>query len=85
MTRLLVRGERVEVWGGEGTPEGFVWRGMPHRIERVCNRWRVHTRWWEAGGAMWREYWKVTTDRGILCQLYHDLLDGGWFLSRLYD
>jgi hypothetical protein len=45
----------------------------------------VHTRWWEPGEALWREYWKVTTDRGFLCLLYHDLLGDGWFLSQLYD
>jgi hypothetical protein len=85
MTRLLPEGEAIQVWGPEDAPEAFVWRGTRHRVERVCNRWRVHTRWWESGEAMWREYWKVTTDRGILCQIYYDLRAGGWFLSRLYD
>jgi hypothetical protein len=51
----------------------------------VCNRWRVHTRWWEPAEAVWREYLKVTTDSGFLCLIYHDLVSGGWFLSRIYD
>ena len=85
MTRLLPKGEAVQVWGPEDAPEGFMWHGRPHCIDQVCNRWQVHTRWWEPGKAMWREYWKVRTDQGVLCQLYHDLLAGGWFLARLYD
>jgi hypothetical protein len=85
VTRLLPQGEAIKTWGDKDAPQGFVWRGAPHHIRHICNRWRVHTRWWESGETMWREYWKVTTDQGILCQLYHDLLDGGWFLSRLYD
>jgi hypothetical protein len=101
MTRLWPEGEAVETWGvtpsgmrgpvpseARGTPDapaGFVWRGVPHPIVRVCNRWRVHTRWWESGQTVCRAYLKVVTGDGLLCMLYHDLQGGGWFLSRLYD
>lgn len=64
---------------------GFVWQGTPRRIARVCNRWRVHTRWWEPRQPVWREYLKVVTGDGLLCLLYRDLLAGGWFFARLYD
>ena len=85
MTRLWPEGEPLKVWGEEKTPAGFEWQGEPHRILEVCNRWRVHTRWWEPDGAVWREYLKVATDTGLLCLIYRDLLRGGWFLARLYD
>jgi hypothetical protein len=85
MTRLLTEGETVQVWGPEEAPEGFFWRGEPHRIEGVSNRWQVHTRWWEAGEVVWREYYKVTTDRGVLCELVHDRLRGEWRVGRVYD
>ncbi len=35
--------------------------------------------------SVWREYVKVATDTGLLCLLYRDLHDGGWFLARVYD
>jgi hypothetical protein len=85
VTRLWPKGEAVQMWGEDDMPEGFTWQGVSHSIESICNRWRVHTRWWELGGSVWREYWKVTTDSGYLCLLYHDLRGGGWFLARLYD
>ncbi len=75
----------MEAWGREETPSGFAWQGAPHHIVEVCNRWRVHTRWWEAEETIWREYLKVATDKGLLCLLYRDLLGGGWFLARVYD
>jgi hypothetical protein len=85
----------VEAWGGtEGTLAGFVWKGTAHPIDATCNRWRVHARWWESSGAgdsggggqaIWREYVKVTTGTGLLCLVYRDLLEGGWFLARVYD
>ena len=81
MTRLWPEGEAVQVWG----LEEFTWQGTVHHIEEVCNRWRMHTRWWEPGQAVWREYLKVATDTGLLCLLYRDLLSGGWFLARVYD
>ena len=83
--KLWSKGEAIETWGAGDVPAGFVWRGRHHRIERVCNRWRIHTRWWEPGQAGWREYWKVVTDTGYLCQVYHDLVGGGWVLARVYD
>jgi hypothetical protein len=61
-----------------------VWDGVAHRIEEVCNRWRVDTRWWEPGERIDRTYLKVVTDTGLLCVLYRDPA-GGWFLARLYD
>ena len=93
--RAWLKGKAIDVWTGTAgavgvgkgadVPKGFVWRGTRHRVDRVCNRWRVHTRWWEPDQAVWREYFKVVTDTGILCQIYHDLADGGWFLARVYD
>jgi len=85
MTRLRPEGDPVEVWGQEGTPAGFVWKGASHPIEEIYNRWRVHTRWWEPDQAVWREYLKLTTETGLLCLIYRDLLAGGWFLARIYD
>jgi hypothetical protein len=85
MTRLWPAGEAVEIWGDEETPRGFLWRGNAHQIVHTGNRWRIHTRWWEPAQAIWREYTRVTTDTGILCILYRDLAQGGWFLTRVYD
>jgi hypothetical protein len=90
MTRLPSNGEQISVihpagFAGEEPPSGFHWQQEPHHILEVCNRWRVHARWWEGDRAVWREYFKVTTDSGLLCLIYHDLQSGNWYLSRIYD
>jgi hypothetical protein len=86
MTRLQSNGERISaLCAGEEPPAGFNWQQEPHHILEVCNRWRVHARWWAGDQAVWREYFKVTTDSGLLCLIYHDLQSGEWFLSRIYD
>ena len=85
MTRLWIEQEAIDVWGDQDTPSGFLLCGISHDIRELCNRWQVHTRWWEPGETVWREYLKVTTDDGLLCLLSHDLLSDRWFLSRIYD
>jgi len=85
VSRLWPEGQAVSVWGDEGTPTRFAWHGAFHSVLETCNRWRIHTRWWEPGQAVWREYVKVTTDTGLLCLLYRDLPSAGWFLARVYD
>jgi len=85
MTRLWPAGEPLQTWGEKDAAAGFQWQGQSHRILEICSRWRIHTRWWESGQAIWREYWKVTTDTGLLCLLYRNLSDSGWFLARVYD
>ena len=85
MTRLWPAGEAVKPWGGQEPPAGFHWRGQSHRILETCNHWRIHTRWWEPEQAVRREYWKVTTDTGLLCLLCLELCHERWFLARVYD
>ena len=85
MTQFWPEGQAIEVWGGRETPGGFKWNGASHRVLDICNRWRIHSRWWEPDHAIWREYLKVVTDTGFLCLIYRDLTSRGWFLSRIYD
>jgi hypothetical protein len=82
MTHLWPDGESIAVEGGN-VPAGFRWQGQRHTIEVVVNRWRVDTDWWAV--PIWREYFQVTTDSGLLVTLYHDLLADDWKLQRLYD
>jgi len=36
-------------------------------------------------GGIDREYFRVRTVRGIVCEIYRDLLTGAWYLQRIYD
>jgi hypothetical protein len=94
MTRLWPQGERIQISGPEAssyprnggtTPLAFDHQGQSHRIVDICNRWQIHTRWWEPDRCVWREYLKTTTDMGLLCLIYHDLLSDEWYIARIYD
>ena len=38
---------------------------------------------WQGGTN--REYFRVRTVSGIVCEMYRDMLTGAWYLQRIYD
>ena len=64
-------------------PRSFTWQGRTHRVRGIAKRWRVDQRWWRQ--RIWREYFKLHTDSGLLLVLYRDVLRDAWYLQRLYD
>lgn len=54
-------------------PESDVKEGIPSRLEEI----------WQSG--IDREYFRVRTARGIVCEIYRNLLTGAWHLQRIYD
>ena len=53
-------------------------------MTHISAHWRVHTLWW-TDAVVWRDYWQVTTDSGLLCVLYHDLIGDTWHLERIFE
>lgn len=86
MTRLWAEGAPISVeTNSDGCPTRFAWRGRTHRLARIQQRWQVDTDWWSEAGRIWRAYAAVTTDTGMLCVVYQDLLSEEWFLAKVYD
>ena len=84
MSRLWVGGDPIRVTADPlGTPQSFTWQGNRHPVIQVTRRWRIDVDWWR--GRVWREYFKLVTRTGLLVEVYHDLVGGGWFVQRLYD
>jgi hypothetical protein len=83
MTKLWRKGQQVEVTVDDGgTPLAFSWNGRAHYIVSISKRWRVHNGWWRT--EVWRDYFKLATDSGLLCIIYQDL-ESHWYLQRIYD
>jgi hypothetical protein len=64
-------------------PIAFSYKGGKESVEEICEQWRVSQEWWKR--ATDREYFRVRTARGIVCEMYRDLLTGAWYLQRIYD
>jgi hypothetical protein len=84
MTHLWPQGDPIIVQSDAVlTPQLFTWQGRTHPVQQVAKRWRVDLDWWQT--RVWREYFKLTTQTGLLVIIYRDLLTGDWYLQRLYD
>jgi hypothetical protein len=64
-------------------PISFLYKGRKEGVEEICEQWRVSREWWER--ATDREYFRVRTVRGIVCEMYRDLPTGAWYLQCIYD
>jgi hypothetical protein len=84
MTRLWSAGQPISVsHDAHGRPQRLYWQGRVHRVETITRQWRVDVSWWRE--RIWRAYFKLSTDTGLLVEVYQDLLSGAWYLQRLYD
>jgi hypothetical protein len=68
-----------------GHPIAFVFQGYPHRVESVEEAREPRLDWWSPAGEIHRTYYLVSTDRGMICEIYRDMLTGDWFLARVFD
>ena len=83
MTRLWT-GERIRMEVDRaGMPRRFTWKGQRHSVQDIAKHWRVDFGWWKLH--IWRDYYKLTTQTGLLVVVYHDLLTGTWYFQQLYD
>jgi len=74
----------IEVDGDEtAAPARITWRCRSLRIARVLERWRIDEAWWQR--RIWREYFVVYTEDGLILAVYRDLSTRRWWLQRIYD
>jgi hypothetical protein len=84
--RQYPAGESIRVQADRtGRPLAFVCQGHPHRIESVEEAREPRLDWWSPGGEIHRTYYLVSTDRGMICEIYRDMTTDDWFLARVYD
>lgn len=84
MTYFWPEGELISVVSDSLiSPLSFVWQGQTHQVQQIAKRWRVDQGWWRR--RVWREYFKVSTHTDLLVIIYRDLLNGAWYLQRVYD
>ena len=84
MTRFWAKGKLIHVVSDElGEPKRFEWQRGTHQVDAIARQWRVDLDWWRI--RVWRDYFKLVTNSGLLVVIYRDLLSDQWYLQRLYD
>jgi len=71
--------------GAGGQPLALTLDGHPHRVRTIEDIREPRLEWWSPAGEAHRVYYLVTTDRGLICEVYRDAAGGGWFLARTLD
>jgi hypothetical protein len=84
--RQYPAGETIRVRAdAAGRPLAFTWRGQPHRVDSVEEAREPRLDWWSPTGEIHRAYYLVSTDRGLICEIFRNVPTGEWFLARVYD
>lgn len=84
MSRFWPDGVPVVMTSDElSTPIAFDWEGHRHVVMQLIARWRVDEGWWKR--RIWREYFQLITESGLLVLIYHDVPRAEWRVQRLYD
>ena len=83
MSRLWgTEAEALQVRLADGSPVAIRWRGAWQAVEHIALAWQVDLCWW--GARVYRDYYKLLAG-GMALVIYHDLLEDGWALQRVYD
>ncbi|MEX2527323.1 MAG: hypothetical protein WEA09_06755 [Gemmatimonadota bacterium] len=64
---------------GRGAPRALQLNRRKLQVEGVREEWRIDDEWWRR--PISRLYFTVILENGRLVTLYHDLVEGGWFLQ----
>ncbi|MFQ5459177.1 MAG: DUF6504 family protein [Anaerolineae bacterium] len=69
----------------QGQPRAFVWHGATHRVASIEEVREPHLDWWSPDGEVHRLYYLVVTHRGLICEVYRDVITNAWRLARIFD
>ncbi len=84
MTRLFRQPQQIAVKTNDlGEPVAIYRGGRCDQVISISRRWRVNESWWRQEVS--REYFQIETARGLVGEVYRNMLSGLWYLHRVYD
>ena len=84
MAKLLEKPEELKVTVNvQGVPLTLARDGEKQRVTKVYQRWQTVEEWW--GKEITRNYFRVKTNKGLVCDIYRDMPGGNWYLSRIHE
>ncbi len=84
MARVLEKPEELKVRVNvQGVPLTLARDGERQRVTKVYEHWQTVEEWW--GKEITKHYFRVKTNKGVVCDIYRDMPTGDWYLSRIHD
>jgi len=85
VTAFLAYTQPVEVVTDDSVlPLSFLWARQRHHIEEIVAQWRVDGEWWREESVS-RDFFKLTTDTGLLLVLCYDRRTNKWYVYRWFN
>jgi len=87
MAKLLEKPEELEelkvTANIEGTPLTITRNGKPERVTRIYQQWQVSEQFFDQ--EILKNYFRVRTSKGVICDIYRDAASNSWYLGCVYD
>jgi hypothetical protein len=84
LAKILEKPEELKVKVNiQGVPINLVRNGESQRVTKVYEQWRVAEEWW--GKEILKNYFRVKINKGQVYDIYRDMLNDCWYLSKVYD
>ena len=84
MAKLLEKPEELKVTTNiEGTPLTIAKNGKTERVTRIYQHWHAFEQLWAQ--EILKDYFRVRTSKGFICDIYRDAISNTWYLSRICD
>lgn len=84
MAKQLEKPQEIRVTANiQGVPLGFTRNGHREKVAAIYEQWRVADEWW--GNEVERNYFRIKTSAGLVCDIYRDVVANQWYLSKIHD
>jgi hypothetical protein len=84
MTKQLQRPSEITVRSNiDGVPVSLIRNGRREKVAAIYGRWRVADEWW--GKEVERDYFRIRTSAGLVCEIFRDTTSNRWYLSKIHD
>jgi len=84
LAKILEKPEELQVtMNVKGTPLTLARNGEKQRVTKVYQHWQAVEEWW--GKEISRNYFRVKTNKGLVCDIYRDMPDDIWYLSHIHE
>jgi hypothetical protein len=90
--RLWPQGDPIRVTAdSDGRPLAFVWQGESHKVATIEDVREPKLVWWSVTGEVHRVYYLVSTNQGMICEIFRDEVGGdgrepgAWAMAREND
>jgi len=67
----------------KGVPLGFSRNGQRQRVTAIYERWQVANEW--RGSEPERNFFRIKTSKGLVCDIYRDMMAKRWYVSKIYE